>query len=82
LSGWLAQRFGAVRLFVAAMLGFGICSALCGLPRPGFSCCFASCRESAVAHDAALADPAARIFPPRQQSAALGLWAMTTVVAR
>src|SRR6202046_5843852 len=30
LSGWLAQRFGAVRLFVAAMLGFGICSALCG----------------------------------------------------
>src|ERR1700724_4314309 len=31
LSGWLAQRFGAVRLFVTAMLGFGIFSALCGL---------------------------------------------------
>src|ERR1700733_13669053 len=37
LSGWLAQRFGAVRLFVASMLGFGICSALCGFaPSLGF----------------------------------------------
>ena len=31
LTGWLAQRFGAVRVFVIAMFGFGICSALCGL---------------------------------------------------
>src|SRR6202041_4152384 len=30
LSGWLAQRFGAVKLFVAGIVGFGICSALCG----------------------------------------------------
>src|SRR5271163_2910398 len=37
LTGWLAQRFGAVRVFVAAMFGFGICSALCGLaPSLGF----------------------------------------------
>src|ERR1700758_2295436 len=26
LTGWLAQRFGAVRVFVAGMIGFGICS--------------------------------------------------------
>src|SRR5579863_4354856 len=31
LTGWLAQRFGAVRVFVLGMVGFGICSALCGL---------------------------------------------------
>src|SRR5262249_2755549 len=31
LTGWLASRFGAVRVFVSAILGFGICSALCGL---------------------------------------------------
>src|SRR5271156_6880911 len=31
LTGWLAQRFGAVRLFCMATLGFGACSALCGL---------------------------------------------------
>ena len=27
LTGWLAARFGAVRVFVAGMVGFGICSA-------------------------------------------------------
>ena len=31
LTGWLAARFGAVRVFVTGMIGFGICSALCGL---------------------------------------------------
>src|SRR5471030_1753065 len=30
LSGWLAQRFGGVKLFVFSMLGFGLFSALCG----------------------------------------------------
>src|SRR3979490_422781 len=29
LTGWLAQRFGAVRLFIFAMIGFGICSFAC-----------------------------------------------------
>src|SRR5579872_1094811 len=37
LTGWLAQRFGAVKVFMAGMVGFGICSALCGLaPSLGF----------------------------------------------
>src|ERR1035441_6826280 len=31
LTGWLAQRFGPVRVFVTAALGFGVCSLLCGL---------------------------------------------------
>ena len=31
LTGWLSQRVGAVKLFVVAILGFGLCSALCGL---------------------------------------------------
>lgn len=30
LTGWLAQRFGAVRLYLAAMFGFGLFSLLCG----------------------------------------------------
>ena len=29
LSGWLANRFGAVRVFVIAAAGFGLCSLLC-----------------------------------------------------
>src|ERR1700733_14106217 len=31
LTGWLAQRFGAVRLFVASVLLFVVSSWLCGL---------------------------------------------------
>ena len=31
LTGWLASRFGAVRVFVTAMALFGVFSALCGL---------------------------------------------------
>jgi DHA2 family multidrug resistance protein len=30
LTGWLAQRFGAVRLYLVAMFGFGLFSLLCG----------------------------------------------------
>jgi MFS transporter, DHA2 family, multidrug resistance protein len=31
LTGWIAGRFGAVRVFATAMVLFGLCSALCGL---------------------------------------------------
>ncbi|MCK9544032.1 MAG: DHA2 family efflux MFS transporter permease subunit [Novosphingobium sp.] len=31
LTGWLSQRFGAVRLFVMSLVGFGLFSLLCGL---------------------------------------------------
>jgi hypothetical protein len=33
LSGWLAARFGAVRVFLTAILGFALFSLLCGLSR-------------------------------------------------
>jgi MFS transporter, DHA2 family, multidrug resistance protein len=83
LSGWLAQRFGAVRLFVAAMLGFGICSALCGFaPSLGFLVLFRVLQGLCGGPMMPLSQTLLRrIFPPRLQSAALGLWSMTTVVA-
>ena len=31
LTGWIAGRFGAVRVFTTAMLMFGVFSALCGI---------------------------------------------------
>src|ERR1700749_4962366 len=34
LTGWLAQRFGAVRTFVFSAIGFGIFSVLCGMSVP------------------------------------------------
>lgn len=83
LSGWLAQRFGAVRLFVASMIGFGICSALCGLaPSLGFLVLFRVLQGVCGGPMMPLSQTLLRrIFPPQLQSAALGLWAMTTVVA-
>jgi DHA2 family multidrug resistance protein len=83
LSGWLAQRFGAVRLFVLSMIGFGICSALCGLaPTLGFLVLFrvmqGLCGGPIIPLSQSLLR---RIFPPAKQPAALGLWGMTTVVA-
>src|SRR4051812_3101476 len=37
LTGWLAQRFGTVRVYTVAIAAFGICSFLCGLaPSLGF----------------------------------------------
>src|SRR5580692_10594055 len=83
LTGWLAQRFGAVRVFVIGIIGFGICSALCGLaPSLGFLVLFrvmqGICGGPIMPMSQTLMT---RIFPPAQRSQAMGLWSMTTVTA-
>ncbi len=83
LTGWLAQRFGAVKVFVAGMLGFGVCSALCGVaPSLGFLVAFrvmqGVCGGPIMPMSQTLM---MRVFPPQQRSQAMGLWSMTTVVA-
>ena len=83
LTGWLALRFGVVRVFVASMIGFSICSVLCGLSwnlgmlvaaRVGQGICggpLIPLTQTLLV----------RIFPPEKRGAAMGMWAMTTVVA-
>jgi DHA2 family multidrug resistance protein len=83
LTGWLAARFGAVRVFIAGMIGFGICSALCGLaPSLGFLVLFrvmqGLCGGPIMPMSQTLM---MRVFPPQQRGQAMGLWSMTTVVA-
>ena len=82
LTGWLARRFGAVRVFVVAMLGFGFFSALCGLaPSLSLLVAFRVCQGFAGGPMMPLSQTLLRrIFPERLQPAALGLWGMTTVV--
>jgi MFS transporter, DHA2 family, multidrug resistance protein len=83
LSGWLAQRFGTVRVFALSTMGFGICSALCGLA-PSFAALVTFrvlqgvCGGPIMPLSQTLLR---RIFPPARQGQALGLWSMTTVVA-
>jgi MFS transporter, DHA2 family, multidrug resistance protein len=83
LSGWLAQRFGAVRLFVAGTMGFGVCSALCGLaPSLAALVIFRVMQGICGGPIMPLSQSLLRrIFPAAKQSQALGLWAMTTVTA-
>jgi DHA2 family multidrug resistance protein len=82
LTGWLAQRFGAVRVFAVAMVSFGACSALCGIaPSLGVLVLFRVMQGLSGGPMIPLSQTLLRrIFPARQQPMALGLWGMTTVV--
>lgn len=83
LTGWIASRFGTVRAFVVALLGFGLFSALCGLaPSIGLLSAFRVLQGLFGGPLMPLSQTLLlKIFPPKQQPAALGLWAMTTLVA-
>jgi MFS transporter, DHA2 family, multidrug resistance protein len=83
LTGWLAGRFGAVRVFIAAMFGFGLFSALCGLsPSLEVLVLFRVFQGFAGGPLLPLSQTLLlHIFPKTQQPTALALWAVTTLVA-
>ena len=81
LTGWLAQRFGAVRCFMLAMLGFGLFSLLCGSSMTlGM---LVACRIGQGICGAPLMPMSQtlllRVFPPEKRTMAMGVWAMTTL---
>jgi DHA2 family multidrug resistance protein len=83
LTGWLAARFGSVKVFVAGMAGFGLFSFLCGLaPSLGALVAFrvlqGLCGGPLIPLSQTLL---LRVFPARHAAAATGLWAMTTLTA-
>ncbi len=83
LTGWLAARFGAVRVFLLALIGFGLFSLLCGLSTSiealiAFRVMQGLCGGPIMPMSQTLL---LRVFPPKQAPAAMGLWAMTTVCA-
>lgn len=83
LTGWLASRFGAVRVFVIAMGLFGVFSALCGLSNSlGMLVVARICQGLAGGPLMPLSQTLLlRIFPAEKAPAAIGLWSMTTLVA-
>ncbi len=83
LSGWLAARFGAVRVFTLVVLVFGIFSLLCGLST-SLNMLLAMRLFQGMAGGPLLALSLTllmRIFPPNKHMQAMGLYAMTTLVA-
>jgi len=83
LTGWLAGRFGALRVFVTAMFCFGVNSALCGLsPSFGALVFFRVLQGFSGGPLMPLSQTLLlHIFPKKQQPAALALWSVTTLVA-
>ena len=82
LTGWLAQRFGVVRMFTWAMIGFGLFSVLCGLSSTlGM---LVACRIGQGICGGPIMPMSQtllmRIFPPETRGRAMGMWAMTTLM--
>ncbi len=83
LTGWLAARFGAVRLFTSSMILFGVFSTLCGLaPSLGVLVVMRVLQGLCGGPLMPLSQTLLmRIFPREKVAAAIGLWSMTTLIA-
>src|SRR5215470_13240619 len=83
LTGWLAGRFGAVRVFTTAIAMFGVFSALCGIS--GSLGMLVAARIMQGLSGGTLMPLSQtlllRIFPKERAPAAMALWAMTTLIA-
>ena len=83
LTGWLAGRFGAVRVFSLSVVMFGAASLLCGLSTSlpmllGMRVLQGMAGGPLLALSQTLL---LRIFPKEKAMQAMGLWAMTTLLA-
>ncbi|TXH51363.1 MAG: DHA2 family efflux MFS transporter permease subunit, partial [Burkholderiaceae bacterium] len=83
LTGWLTQRFGQVRLFVASVLLFVIASWLCGLAPTIESLIFFRVVQGLVAGPMIPLSQTLLLasYPPALAGTAMAMWAMTTLVA-
>ena len=83
LTGWLAQRFGQVKLFVASILLFVLTSLACGLATSlpmliGFRVLQGLVAGPMIPLSQALL---MRCYPKEKSAMALAAWSMTTLVA-
>ena len=83
LTGWLTDRFGSIRVYVACLIGFGLFSLVCGLSlnvgmlvaaRVGQG--FAGAPLMPITQAMLL-----RVFPPARRNVAMSAWSMTVLVA-
>lgn len=83
LTGWLSQRFGAVRVLTVSALGFGFFSAMCGLSNSLGMLVVARVLQGACGGPLMPMSQTLilRIAPKRHVNIALGLWTMTTIIA-
>lgn len=82
LTGWLAQRFGAVRMFVSATLAFTLASLFCGLAFTFPMLLGARVMQGVVGASMIPLSQSllTNAYPPQKRGLALGLWSMTTIL--
>src|SRR6266702_7958440 len=82
LTGWFTQRFGQIKLFVGAILGFVSASWLCGVAPSLPILLFARVLQGVVAGPLIPLSQAILLssWPKAKSSTALALWAMTATV--
>jgi DHA2 family multidrug resistance protein len=83
LTGWLASRFGAARVFITCIGMFGLCSLLCGLsPSLGALVIFRIMQGLSGGPMMPMSQTLLqRLVPPRLRPQTMGIWAMTTLIA-
>ena len=83
LTGWLAKRFGEVRLFLWSCALFVIASWLCGMAPSLGALIFFRVLQGAVAGPMIPLSQSLLLanYPPQKRSMALSLWSMTVIVA-
>ena len=83
LTGWLTQRMGQVRLFMASVLMFVLASWLCGMaPNMTMLIVFRVLQGFVAGPMIPLSQTLLlSSYPPRQAGLAMAMWAITTLVA-
>lgn len=83
LTGWLASRFGTVRMLILCVGGFGLASFLCGISSSIEMLVIARVFQGLSGGPIMPLTQTilTRIFPPEKVPMAMGLWATTTIAA-
>ena len=83
LTGWLAARFGAVRVFTTCMGLFGVFSLVCGFATSLGMLVFGRIMQGVCGGPMIPLSQTLllRIFPKEKAAAATALWAVTTLIA-
>ncbi len=83
LTGWLSQRFGQVRLFITSVLMFVLASWMCGLAPNMTTLIVFRALQGFVAGPMIPLSQGLLLssYPPALAGLAMGLWAITTLVA-
>ncbi len=83
LTGWIARRFGEVRVFIVSVVLFTLASALCGLAHSLAVLVLFRFLQGLVSGPMVPLSQTLllRIYPPQRRGIALAIWSVTVVVA-